>query len=625
MDEHKYDFRILIIDDNIEIHKDFLKILTINASTELDDIAQKLFDTPTVENNNPALPQFRIDTATQGQEGVALIAKAIEENEPYALAFVDIRMPPGWDGIETVKNIWAIDIDVHAVICTAYSDYSWEDTIAELGHSDNFLILKKPFDHIAVRQLAYALTRKWKLIRESRIYTKSLELAVEQRTEELKYQVTHDALTGLANRVLLYDRMQQAIAAHKRHHIGFAVLFFDLDRFKLVNDSLGHTAGDELLVCIAKRLLHAVRAFDTLSRLGGDEFVLIVTELKDLNYIQTVANKILNTFKEPLIIADHTFNLTSSMGIAIYPQDGTDIDVLLGNADAAMYHAKKLGGAQFQFYSQQMNEKILEQLELESQLYQAVANQEFSIWYQPQLHIQNRRLEAVEALIRWNHPQRGLLLPIDFIPLAERIGLMISIGDWVIKEACLQNKRWQEQGIPPLRLSVNISAQQLAQSDFVEKIKNILSETELAPQYLELEISESTIISDTIIEKISVLKAFGIEIALDGFGTGYSNLRRLPSLSLNRLKIDSSFIHNIQCNRSNEVIIHAIIAMAHSLNLEVIAEGVETQKQLDFLKENDCTQIQGLYFSKPLPAEELTKLLKNPSAVDNILKNLRKE
>lgn len=426
-------------------------------------------------------------------------------------------------------------------------------------------------------------------------------------------------LTGLANRALLHDRIQQAIAAYKRHQISFALLFFDLDRFKLINDSLGHSAGDELLTCIAKRLLPTVRAFDTISRLGGDEFVIVITELKDVNYTPVIAEKMLALIKEPVSIANRSLSISSSMGIAIYPQDGVEADDLLRNADAAMYHAKKLGGGQFQFYSKEMNEKVLDQLELESALYQAISNNEFSLWYQPQLHIENHKLEAVEALIRWHHPQKGMLLPIDFIPLAERNGLTIPIGDWVIRQACMQNKAWQEMGLPPIRMAVNLTSQQISQLDFVQKVKNILQETQLEPHYLEFELSETSLVNDAIVQKMNELRTIGIEIALDDFGTGYANLHHLRNLALNRLKIDRSFISNIQFNRNDEVIIHAIIAMARSLNLEVLAEGVETAKQLDFLKQHHCNQIQGFYFSKPMPADELTFILKNPEEIEKIL------
>ncbi|MFA5960710.1 MAG: EAL domain-containing protein [Tatlockia sp.] len=624
MDENKYDFRILIIDDNIEVHKDFVKILTKKMQSELDVIEHKLLNTDDSIPPN-ILPQFKIDTAVQGEEGVALIHQAVSEKKPYALAFVDIRMPPGWDGIETIQKIWALDSDIHIVICTAFSDYSWEETIEALGHSDKFLILTKPFDHIAVRQLAYALTRKWKLIRDSRLYTKSLEQAVEKRTEELKFQATHDTLTGLANRALLQDRIQQAIVSYRRHQVAFAILFFDLDRFKLINDSLGHTAGDELLTVTSERLMSAIRAGDTLSRLGGDEFVMVITELKKLDYLKMIANKLLQKVKGPVKIGDFKLVLTCSMGVAVYPEDGTEVATLLSNADAAMYHAKRLGGDQYQFYSKSMNERVIEELELESQLHQAIPNNELAILYQPQFHIQTFKLVAVEALLRWNHPTRGMLLPLDFIPLAERMGLMVPISDWVLKETCLQNIRWQKKGFPPIRMAINVSAQQLSQPNLVEKIENTLKETGLDPQYLELEIHESAIVNASIVDKINKLRTIGVKIALDDFGTGYSNLRQLRGLSLNRLKIDRSFIQNIQCNRNDEVIIQAIIEMAKSMDLEVLAEGVETQKQLDFLKGHHCEEIQGFYFSKPLVASELALLLKDPVAIQKLLKEVKKE
>ncbi|CDZ78319.1 Cyclic di-GMP phosphodiesterase Gmr [Legionella massiliensis] len=625
MDEKNYDFRIIIIDDNVEIHRDFIKILTKPPPNELIELEQKLFNTPVIYVEDLILPRFKIDTVTQGKEGIELISKAMTEKEPYSLAFVDIRMPPGWDGIETIKKIWKIDPDIHVVICTAYSDYSWEETIKELGHNDNFLLLKKPFDHIAVRQLAYALTRKWKLMRESRIYTKSLEQAVEKRTEELKYQATHDTLTGLSNRALLYDRMQHAIASCIRHRFSFAVLFFDLDRFKLVNDSLGHATGDLLLSIMAQRLSSSVRSIDTLARIGGDEFVLIITELSDPEYVHIVANKLLNVIKEPLDISGHELNISTSMGVAVYPQDGRDAEELLKNADSAMYHAKKLGGDQFQFYSNEMNSKALEQLVLESELYQALARNELTLWYQPQFHTADCKLEAVEALIRWNHPKKGMLLPLDFIPLAEESGLIIPIGEWVLREACQQNKSWQDKGLPHIRMAVNVTSQQLMQPGFVETVKNILIETKLDAKYLELELSETAIVNETISHKVNELKVLGIEIALDDFGTGYSSLHHLRNLSLDRLKIDQSFIYNIQYNRNDEVIIHAIIAMARSLNLDVLAEGVETQKQLEFLKEHDCNQMQGFYFSKPVPSQEIAKLLANPLIVTRIVKQEQKE
>lgn len=609
----KREFRIIIIDDNIDIHKDFLKILgttSSESSSELEAISTTLFGEKT---DKPLLPMFNIDTATQGEQGVEMIAKAMKEGRAYALAFVDIRMPPGWDGIETIKHIWEIDKDMQVVICTAHSDYSWEETIAQLGQSPNLLILKKPFDQTAVRQLACALTQKWQLMQEAREYTTSLESTIEERTKELKHQATHDALTGLPNRVLLQDRIKQAIETSKRNNQLFAVLFFDLDRFKLVNDSLSHTEGDTLLVLMAERLSSELRKVDTIARLGGDEFVVIATELKEPASASYVANTILNTVKKPMNISGHEIALSTSIGIALYPQDAKNFSDLLKNADSAMYAAKAAGGDGFRFYSEQMNEASLARLEIESDLRQAIKRNEFILYYQPQYNTDTNTLNAVEALIRWQHPTKGLLLPIDFILIAEKNGLIVPIGTWVLKEACRQNKQWQKEGFPPIRIAVNITTQQL-QTDFVKTVESVLKETGLEPKYLELELNENTIINNNeAIETINQLKNLGVMIALDDFGTGYSSLNYLRTLALDRLKIDHSFIKNIEINTGDEVIIRAIIAMAHGLNFDILAEGVENQTQLEFLKKQTCNEIQGFYFSKPLPPKELENLLKNPT------------
>lgn len=527
-------FRILIIDDNAEIHKDFKKILLKKTNTELENLERLIFKDDIIPET---LPEFIIDSAMQGQEGLLSIEQSIKEARPYSLAFVDIRMPPGWDGIETIKKIWLIDKDIHIVICTAYSDYSWEETIDSLGYNNSFLILKKPFDHIVVRQLAFTLTKKWKLTQDSRNYTQFLEGAIEKRTEELKYQANHDALTGLANRSLLYEKIELAIQSSKQNQQYFAIFFIDLDRFKLVNDSLGHTRGDELLKIVTQRLLPFLKDTDTFSRLGGDEFVFIITEFVN-QPVSITASHILKSIKKSLTIDKCNITISASMGIVLYPQDGREADELLRNADAAMYHAKRSGGDQFQFYSKDMNENVLEQLKLESQLYNALENNEFSLWYQPQFNLLTNKIDAVEALLRWNHPEEGLLLPHSFISLAECTGLIIPIGEWVIKQACLQHKKWEKMGLGAIRIAVNVAAQQLNQFNFVQKVKDILKETQLQSKYLEIELTESSIINDISRKKLNELNAFGIEIALDDFGTGYSNLYHLKNISLNRVKID---------------------------------------------------------------------------------------
>jgi diguanylate cyclase (GGDEF)-like protein len=378
------DFKILIIDDNPAIHLDFQKILKMRESTTaLHKLNQLIYgDEPEEDLKKPEsdatdIPHFQIDCASQGKEGIQHIQQALDQGKPYALAFVDIRMPPGLDGIETIKCIWALDTEIQIVICTAYSDYSWEETVEELGVSDNLLILKKPFDSIAVRQLACSLTKKWRLMQESKNHKKILEKTVDERTDslhktlnELEYQSTHDSLTNLPNRALLVDRIKQEISRAKRYNSMFAVVFIDLDRFKLINDSFSHESGDTLLKLIANRLSNSTREEDIVARLGGDEFIFIsaTPEVHKIEHVGHIAKKILATINESLRISHRDIIISASLGISIYPQDGSGVEELLRNADLAMYRAKSLGGNQFQLYTPELQEKCIVRLEKESDL-----------------------------------------------------------------------------------------------------------------------------------------------------------------------------------------------------------------------------------------------------------------
>lgn len=608
----KNDFKILVIDDNPAIHADFIKILTFQNENTSSDIEKQLFGTSLKQTEQVELPRFQIDTALQGQEGVQLIHKGLKEGNPYALAFVDIRMPPGWDGIETIKHIWEIDPEIQVVICSAYSDYTWEETVKQLGKKENLLILKKPFDNVAVRQLAYALTKKWQLAQEKLAYTHLLEKRVEERTLSLEYQATHDPLTKLPNRVLFLDRLDQLIEQAKRHASQFAIIFFDLDRFKLINDSLGHNAGDELLKVVAERLQKKIRKSDSLARFGGDEFVVIATNLHHEGDAILVVNHLFETFRDPFNILNHEFMMGSSAGISIYPKNGENMQDLLRNADSAMYKAKESGGNQFQFYTEELSEQNIKRLEMESDLNNALLNNEFVLYYQPQYNINTKKMLSVEALLRWNHPKKGRILPLDFIFLAEETGLIVSIGEWVLMEACAQNKRWQNAGFPKIPVSVNMTSKEVKQPDLVLKIKDILNKTGLEPRYLEIELTENVIINmyDSSIKSLIELKKLGVHISLDDFGTGYSSMNYLRKIPLDRLKIDQSFVKNISLNTSDEIIIQSIITMARQLKLEVLAEGVESQKQLDFLKSKHCEEAQGYYLSQALSKDELDNLFR---------------
>ncbi len=733
------ELRILIIDDNPAIHQDFIKMLASqHEDKELEKLKLKILDDNGEAEDKVKLPEFIIETALQGQEGVEKIKQALKESKPYSLAFVDIRMPPGWDGIETIKHIWALDPNIQVVICTAYSDYTWEQTVKELGATDSLLILKKPFDITAVRQLAHALIRKWQLSRMTERHELLLEKEIKEKTESLveslsilratiessndgiividglgnildhnekfkkiwgipesiiekrkydlvskhistlvsshekhmdlvhdiknypndittntvkledgktielysqpyvlegkvegrvcsfrdissrvgleekiEFQATHDSLTKLPNRALLLDRLEQAIERCKRIKKKVGVLFLDLDRFKSINDSLSHAIGDELLISAANRLSKIYRKGDTFSRIGGDEFVYVLPDINKKSDVVKVANKLLDAFRIPFPIDGKEFNVTASIGICIYPEDGSTVGELLQYADLAMYKAKDLGRNRFQFYTKILNQENLEKFEIEHDLRHALENDEFFLVYQPQYSLNQTKLLGVEALIRWKHPVRGIIQPLDFIPVAEISGLVVPIGDWVLKEACKQGKKWQDLGYAPIDMAVNITTPQIKWSGFVESVKATLDETGFEAERLELELTENIIINNT--EAIDVIiklkKDLGVKIVLDDFGSGNSTLHYLRTLPIDILKIDQSFIKNIETNRSDEVIVKAILEMAKHLNLEVIAEGIETETQLKFLTDRNCQEGQGFFLGEPLTAERMLTCL----------------
>ncbi len=426
---------------------------------------------------------------------------------------------------------------------------------------------------------------------------------------QIKRQANYDELTGLANRNLFQDRLSQALAYSRRHEGGLAVLFIDLDNFKHINDSLGHDAGDLLLTRVAARLSGSVREGDTVTRQGGDEFVLILSEEGD---VQVVTKRILQAMSEPFDINGRELRITCSIGIACYPKDGEDQQTLLKNADAAMYRAKELGRNNAQYYEAGMNTKAMERLELENGLYHALARNEFLLHYQPQVDLRTGEIVGMEALVRWLHPERGMISPAVFIPVAEASGLIVSLGEWVLRTACAQNKAWQLAGLKPISVAVNLSARQFRQPDLVEKVADILRETELDSTYLELELTESLVMQDVekTIATLSRLKVMGIKLSIDDFGTGYSSLSYLKRFPIDTLKIDQSFVRDITTDPDDAAIAKSIISMAHDMQLRVIAEGVETEDQKCFLRLRRCDEMQGYLFSRPVPAVEFEKILR---------------
>jgi diguanylate cyclase (GGDEF)-like protein/PAS domain S-box-containing protein len=444
---------------------------------------------------------------------------------------------------------------------------------------------------------------------------------------QIRHLAYYDSLTGLPNRLAFKDQARSAIKSAERNTRTGAVLYLDLDEFKRINDTLGHDIGDELLKKVAARLIEQVRDSDSITfnnaaakkqnvaRLGGDEFTVLLREINQPEDACTVALRIQQSIGQPFNLLEHEVYVTPSIGIAVFPHDANDVEQLLKHADTAMYYAKELGKNTYQFYSQQMSIKVEERLKLEGQLRKALENDEFRLYYQPQIDLQSNKIVGAEALIRWQQGELGMIPPDQFIPLAEETGLIFEIGEWVLREACLQNKVWQNEGYTPIRLSVNLSGVQFIQRDLSENILEILSITELSPEYLELEITES-IMMRNIQETITTLKEFnemGLKTAIDDFGTGYSSLSYLKKFPLEYLKIDKSFVSDIPEDKDDVMITTAIISLAKSLNLKIVAEGVENQEQVDFLTEQQCDLMQGYFFSKAVPADEFEKLLRAQS------------
>ncbi|RZI44800.1 EAL domain-containing protein [Herbaspirillum sp. HC18] len=428
----------------------------------------------------------------------------------------------------------------------------------------------------------------------------------EAAEEKLAFLAHHDPLTHLPNRMLLRDRFDRAVAAAERAHAGIAVLMMDLDNFKRVNDGLGHNVGDQLLLRVVERLQKCIRDADTISRHGGDEFVVLLHSVNDSGVVSRVAQSILDTIAEPFEIGAETISTSLSIGISLYPNDGRDFDTLLKNADTALYHAKDNGRDTYHFFSASMNVDALARMQLHGSLRKAVKNQEFLLHYQPQIDIASGALIGMEALVRWQRGDEGLVPPGRFIPLAEESGLIVPIGEWVLNEACRQAKAWQEEGMPPLPVAVNLSAQQFKRGDILDTVMYALNQSGLEPHLLELELTESALLHDTttVMETLHRLRKIGVQLSIDDFGTGYSSLAYLKRLSVNKLKIDQSFVRDVPGDADDAAIVKAIIQLGHALQLPVIAEGVESEEQLAFLRDNGCDQAQGYLVSRPLPAKE---------------------
>jgi diguanylate cyclase (GGDEF)-like protein/PAS domain S-box-containing protein len=439
----------------------------------------------------------------------------------------------------------------------------------------------------------------------------------KEAERKLKHVAYYDALTNLPNRELFSDRLRQAITQARRHKRMFAVMSLDLDRFKGINDTLGHNVGDILLQNVSERLVNSVREGDTIARLGGDEFIILFPDMAQASDASLVAQKIHNALLKGFLLDDQEIFVTTSVGISLYPSDGTDVDTLIKNADVAMYQAKRQGRNNYQFYAPSMNAEALGKLKLENKLRKALERREFVLHYQPLVELSTGRITGAEALVRWQHPGRGLLSPLEFIPMAEETGLIIPIGEWILENVCRQGKKWDEAGLSPLRLTVNLSMRQFMHNAVMKTVLDALEKSDLDPRRLVLELTESIVMqnAEQTIATLHELKSTGIQISLDDFGTGYSSLSYLKNLPLNNLKLDRSFVSDLAKGTKNEAISKAIIGLAHSLDLKVIAEGVETFDQLELLRSLECDEGQGFLFSRPAPEEEMTRLMMD--GIDN--------
>jgi len=507
------------------------------------------------------------------------------------LVLLDLSLPDS-HGLDTFAKVYAHSPAVPIIVLTGNDDQTVALSAVKTGAQD-YLVKGKIDRELLVRAMQYSIERKC-------------------YQEQLEHQANYDALTGLPNRNLLLDRLKQAVFA-QRSVRSIAVVFIDLDHFKFVNDSLGHSAGDKLLQLMADRLRAAVRDGDTVARLGGDEFVLILNDQPNDEVIFRAMQRITGEVSEPVSIDGKELYVTCSAGISLHPQDGTDIETLLKNADAAMYRAKEHGRNNFQFYTSEMNRLVNERLALESSLWRALERDEFLLHYQPKLDLRTGAIVGAEALVRWQHPESGLVLPARFIPLAEETGLIVRLGEWVLRAACTQNRAWQDAGLKPITVSVNLSARQFRHEGLFKSVAGILSETGLKPEHLEMELTESMVMhnAEAAIAVLNGLREIGVHLSVDDFGTGHSSLSYLKSLPIGILKIDGSFVWDIRDRPGKDtgILAQAIISLGHSLKLKVVAEGVETAAQLKFLKAHRCDEAQGFYLSKPVPPEKFGRLL----------------
>lgn len=526
---------------------------------------------------------FEATSAKNGTEGLA-----ISKQRFFNIAIIDLKLPD-LSGLEVMNEIKGNAPSTETIILTGNATM---DSAIEATNKGAFSYLVKPYD---IEQLLLQIKR-------------ALERQLAE--EKIKHMAYHDALTGLPNRMLFNDRLATALRMANRNNLVLALMILDLDHFKNVNDTLGHDKGDRLLQLVSERISDCLRASDTVSRLGGDEFAVLLPQITEAEDSFIVAQKILDALSLPFHFDGHELRMSSSIGIAIYPDDGRDAETLFKNSDIALYDAKEHGRNNYKVFALEMNKKAAKRMTIENNLRKALESKEFILHYQPLVDLATGQIVVMEALIRWQHPEAGLLYPEDFISVAEKSGLILPIGEWVLRSACVQCREWRKAGLE-VRVAVNLSASQFRNRNLRESVKQLLEETDLCPEYLDLELTESALVDPekVTIDTMKELNKMGIRLSVDGFGTGYSALSYLKRFPVSKLKIVQTFIKSVAVDPSDAAIATAIVAMAHSLGLRAVAEGVEKPEQLEFLRSIQCDEAQGLLFSPPLPAEEATKML----------------
>jgi diguanylate cyclase (GGDEF)-like protein/PAS domain S-box-containing protein len=736
--------RILLVDDLPSIHEDFRKVLCPPTdTTHLDADEALIFGQQTTST---ASIRFQMDSAFQGADALEKVRASLLVGNPYAMAFIDMRMPPGWDGVETVEHLWLAEPRLQIVLCTAYSDYSWAEVLSRLDVRDRLLILKKPFDPIEVYQFANALTTKWQMTEQAAFKMSSLEEAVEQRTRELSnaniivqnspvilyrlrgepsfplIYVSHnitklghdpqtllaspswamsliypddqakvgeamarvlekdamgasiefrlcagdrplrwvenryvpvrdtegrlievegiiiditerkaaeekitllartDGLTGLANRAAFSERLTQACAAAKRGALAFAILYLDLDKFKPVNDTFGHPVGDLLLQQVARRLKSCTRETDLIARLGGDEFAILQGEIIEPANAGVLAAKIQTALALPFSINGSEINISVSIGISPYVPGTAGADAMLVQADLALYRSKQEGRNQYHFHSADLDQDVLDRVTLAAEITRAIDNDEFELQYQPQVELSSQNIVGMEALVRWNHPTRGLLPPRLFIPIAEKTGTIVALGHWVLDHACRQMSLWRSAGLTLPVIAVNLSLFQLkCGRELLRDVTETIAKWGLMPSDLEFDVTEATLAQLTWTQNdvLPQLRELGVKIAIDDFGSEYSSFDYVRAYRVNHLKIAQSFINRSTSDPDSAATIRAIVNFARDIGIVVIAQGVETEQQRDLLTSTDTmTQAQGFHFSKAVGPDRAGELLRQGRITD---------